>query len=545
MSTRSHAGRSALITVRAALGLPAMRRGVPEVLASERNLDRSVRWVHAGEVPNMASLLKGGELLLTTGMGLQVEPQEQRRFIADLADRNVAALAIELGSTFATVPQPIVEEAEQRGLPLIALHREVAFVEITEALHREIVNRQFVAMRRSEELHQRFTELVLEGAGIPEVLSALSSAVANPIVLHKDGAEGVLYHATHLTGSSEVLAAWDAASQRFSSAPPVFWVDVPTTGHERWGKLAAIALDSPLDDFDRVAVERAVEVIALVLLRNRQEDVLAGRERGNFLAELLARELSESDAVARAGELGFARSTRFLLPLAVARSPRVSALAGAEQFVWASVWREVQRELTALGIPSLAGTRSSGGELLLIVGLDDAQRRAQVADRIADLLQTAASRHLHAKDAVIVCVGAQRRSWGAAAEELEGTIEAAAAAAHGPSRAWHDVTSADTHRLFWTLRDEPALRAFVASCLAPILEHDAQRKSKLLPTLEAYCAHGGRKAETARSLHLERQSLYHRLERIESLLGRRLSDDGTVFALHLALRARSYVDLDD
>lgn len=43
------------ITVRRALELPGLRGGVPEVLAGADRLDRTVRWVHTGEVPNIAS----------------------------------------------------------------------------------------------------------------------------------------------------------------------------------------------------------------------------------------------------------------------------------------------------------------------------------------------------------------------------------------------------------------------------------------------------------------------------------------------------------
>jgi purine catabolism regulator len=534
-------GRSALITVGAALALEPVRRGLPEVVAAERHLDRAVRWVHAGEVPNMASLLKGGELLLTTGMGIQAGEAEQRRFIAELADRNVAALAIELGTTFAKVPAPLVEEADARGLPLVVLHREVAFVEITEALHREIVNRQFVVMRRSDELHRRFTELVLAGAGIPEVLAALADAIANPVVLERAG-QGVLYHATHHSPSNAVLSAWDAASQGLASAPETFAVEVPTTGREVWGKLAAVAIDSPIDEFDGVAVERAVELIALALLRNRQEEVLAVRERGNFLRELLAGELSESEAGARAASLGFDRRAPFLLPIAVVRTPKLAGtLLGSDESAWAMVWREVRRELAAMSTPVIVGARPAEGDVLLVIGLDDPERRAEVAGRVAALIHAATERQLHARDAAVVCVGGDGRSWTGTTEQLREAVATGPAAAAAPARPWHDATRADLHHLLWGLRDVATLRLFVERRLAALVEHDRNRKSKLIPTLEAYCAHGGRKAETARALHLERQSLYHRLERIEALLGEDLSDEDTVLALHFALRARPYV----
>src|SRR3954454_21135591 len=116
------------ITVAAALALPALRRGLPEVVAGAEHLDRPVRWVHAGEVPNIASLLRGGEILLTTGMGIGDRAADQRRFVAELAARNVASLMIELGARFeGRLPTALVRAAEDHGLPLVALHAMVPF----------------------------------------------------------------------------------------------------------------------------------------------------------------------------------------------------------------------------------------------------------------------------------------------------------------------------------------------------------------------------------------------------------------------------------
>src|SRR3712207_9250189 len=102
------------MTVRAALALPPLRRGLPQVLAGARGLDRPVRWAHAAEVRNIAELLKGGELLLSTGMGLPERTPERRRFVAELADREVAALVFELNPALPQVPDCMVDEAEDR-----------------------------------------------------------------------------------------------------------------------------------------------------------------------------------------------------------------------------------------------------------------------------------------------------------------------------------------------------------------------------------------------------------------------------------------------
>ncbi|WP_100524836.1 PucR family transcriptional regulator ligand-binding domain-containing protein [Mycobacteroides abscessus] len=58
------------ITVRELLGFEVFRQADPLVVAGEQSLDRPVRWVHSSEIYEIWPLLAGGELLLTTGLGL-------------------------------------------------------------------------------------------------------------------------------------------------------------------------------------------------------------------------------------------------------------------------------------------------------------------------------------------------------------------------------------------------------------------------------------------------------------------------------------------
>jgi purine catabolism regulator len=57
-------------------------------------------------------------------------------------------------------------------------------------------------------------------------------------------------------------------------------------------------------------------------------------------------------------------------------------------------------------------------------------------------------------------------------------------------------------------------------------------------TLDAYLRSNGNKNLTARALHLQRRSVYYRLDRIEQLLGSSLDDPELRVRLYVALRAR-------
>ncbi|MER5393633.1 PucR family transcriptional regulator ligand-binding domain-containing protein, partial [Saccharopolyspora sp. NPDC002686] len=75
----------ALPTVSEVLDLPVLRRGKPRVIAGASGLDGRVRWVHVAEIADIAALLSGGELVLTTGIALPEAPAELVRYVDELA----------------------------------------------------------------------------------------------------------------------------------------------------------------------------------------------------------------------------------------------------------------------------------------------------------------------------------------------------------------------------------------------------------------------------------------------------------------------------
>ncbi|WP_436776800.1 PucR family transcriptional regulator [Yinghuangia sp. YIM S09857] len=584
------------ITVRQALELPPLRRGLPDVVAAPDGLDRPIRWVHTGEVPNIASLLRGAELLLTTGLGIGPRPADQRRFVAQLADRGIAALVVELGQRFDVLPAAMVEAARTRNLPLIQLHREVPFVAVTEAIHTEIVNGHYALLRQGEEVHRRCTEILLGGGGVPEVLALLAEHVGNPVYL--EDADGRLLYAQRGAagpGDTDPIDAWaglrggrtpagphgGAGYPRASALTPgsALIVDVPAGSAAQGGaseqavrgRLVVLPVHAPLPAVGRIVVDHAAGLLAVALRQARHEEELAARGRGDFLSDLAEGRVAEEDAARQARVLGFGHDAGPLLPVVVRLGTDgrtdggvgggatgglgvlggiggmggmgavggTGAVGGAD---WAPIARAVQEELSALGLPVLLGVRPVEGRLALLLGLRTVGERVAVADRVAAALRAGLDRAGLAPGPhpPVVVVGAAG-PWAAAGPGLRHAAEAASAARGLAEQPWYDARRLDIELLLWRMREHADLAAFVGRAVGPLLEHDRAARQPLLPTLEAYLTHAGRKAETARDLHLNRQTLYDRLARIGQLLGTDLDDPETVLNLRFALRARRHV----
>ena len=95
-------------------------------------------------------------------------------------------------------------------------------------------------------------------------------------------------------------------------------------------------------------------------------------------------------------------------------------------------------------------------------------------------------------------------------------------------------------RLLLKLDEGHSLVDHIERELGAVLDHDASSASPLMPTLEAYLMLSGNKTEVAKSLHIERRSLYHRLERIRSLIGADIDHPDRQLGLRIAVRGLGY-----
>lgn len=155
-----------MVTLREILRLQVLRGA--RVVAGRKGLSVPVRWCHSSDVLDIARLLSGGELLLTTGLSLDVPPEQQVAYVRTLRERGVAGLMLELERKFHTVPQALAEAADRAGLPLITLPFDTPFVKVTEAVHALVLAEKSAGGATGAELRagQRLVADLLTGRAV-------------------------------------------------------------------------------------------------------------------------------------------------------------------------------------------------------------------------------------------------------------------------------------------------------------------------------------------------------------------------------------------
>jgi PucR family transcriptional regulator, purine catabolism regulatory protein len=530
-----------VLTVSDVLELPIMRRGLPEVVSGESHLDREVRWAHVLDVAEVGGLLRGGEFVLNNGFGIGLESQAQRSFIRELHGQEVAAVAVELGLLYRNeLPAPMVAAAKRVELPLIALHRKTRFVEVTEAVHERLMGSDFVLLRRSDELAQRLTDAMLAGGEVPDLLHEIARTLGNPAVL-EDASRRVVAMAIHQSSEDVVLRAWqdclEAESRADENIPGT--VEAPIRlPNGPWGRLLVLEIDSPLDELAPIAVTRGADALALHLMSRHQVEELAAHSSGELLGKLAAGRMTEQQGARRASALGFEPRSSTLLSLAAAwRDPR-SERTGTG---WAALTAEIRGVFRRAGMSSLIGPRRD--QLLIVVNPGHEGEPPTLIDEAVDGVMTAADRHQLDHRDLALAVGPLAANWLEAGLAVDRAAKRAAVAATEPPRRWHDARRVTLNDVVHELASSHTLQAYVHDHLGPLLSLTPdRRRTEMLETLETYLRHAGRKTSAAGDLHLERQSLYHRLDKLRELLGVDWRDGEELLELHFALRARRFLD---
>ncbi|MFI7588736.1 PucR family transcriptional regulator [Spongisporangium articulatum] len=504
-------------TLRDLLAFEELRAAGPEVLTGGAGLDRPVRWVHSSEIYEIWPLLSGGELLLTTGLGLAgPDAGARRHYVRRLAEVGVAGLALELGRTFSEPPVELVEEARTHGLPLIGLTRVVPFIRISQAANTAIVDAESARMRLGERTSRALNASLTAGAGLSGVLSTAGDLVGCPLVVLS--AAGAL---VAVNGVRDHRAAWTVVDAARLITPIVVHGQV-------WGRVLAGA-GSPLPEADLTDVlERVAVALGLAVLMTGSPPSQQDRQAGALLADLLEGKPGDADFRLRAGMLGFHPR--------VGQSVLAAAVDGPETGPAQAVLERAGRELDG---PRLVGRVGGGVHGLLVVPApEDGDPRHDAVGRAAAVLESVRSRF--GVPELTVALGHAVPAE-AGARPVSSSLRAARAAlrlavgerAGRPGGAPAVVTARELalELQLTGSTDTDALRAMARSTLAALIDWDAAHRSELVHTLEVLLQNGNSPTKTAAALHLGRQSLYQRIERIEALLGHDVDEP----RLHAAL----------
>jgi sugar diacid utilization regulator/putative methionine-R-sulfoxide reductase with GAF domain len=410
---------------------------------------------------------------------------------------------------------------------------------------------QLAEIQLSHDIHERFTKLSLEGAGIRSILEVVGSLAGGHAALYSpDG-----YRVRGAGESSDgmpprihlpsPLGQAGAREVRINAGRPARALDVVPVraGSDVLGMLA-VSVDEKTVDSEgrRRALEHGSTVLALELSKERAAAEVERRLRGDLVEEVLAGglEADEAERVARQAErLGHRLPQRAWVVVLEPDDDETEAALGARG--------ELDRLDAALSgvirsrLPGTLTIVRSASAVFLIP--DEVAADLATVEKLAGQLLGAAAPVMKPGTASVGIgnlangVGELARSHIEARQALRLTRRAG-----GRGRV-ASYRSLGAFRLLLEVQSPDALRRFVNELLGTLLEYAQSRDTPLLETLEALAAARWVRRAAARQLGIHINSMSYRVERIQSLTGLQLDDPETRVAISIALRARAMLGM--
>ncbi len=551
-----------------------------KVLGGANGLHRPVTWaVTMRTRPPAFEELQGGEVALLSRSSLSALQEVDSsltlaKVVLSLDEADVAAVAVAgLDEQHLSLEeQQAIALADERSLPLIALPRQPALLDIERAIIAFVVPHRGGIGQRVNEIYQELLALSLRRAGVPAMMERLASSLHKMVLLEDAGAR-LLNSALPADGPRiapaelELLLAAHPARKLFPGEPKRS-PDQPLSRGlslliewQEWGERGLARLVTPLrlgqettgyfslvdemqrfTSMDRLVLGQVAPLIALELARLRELAEMEQRLHGDVLDELLAGNSGDpSQARVRARQLGHDLSVPALVVLIEARAARWEAeRQGSEEMPPIPLWmRRVMAEAERV-FPGV-WARARADELVLLVPAEKSAAAgawlSHFKSRLYDLLA-----HLEGwRTQEGVRIGVSRLA--SSLDELALRYQEARQALIIGQRLFAErpviyFGELGIYRLLFHLHGAEDARAFYQEVLGPLIDYDRRTHNELVETLEAYFACNGNLSQAARQLHLHRNSLLYRLERIQEVLHADLEDAEIRLSLQVALKLR-------
>lgn len=483
-----------------------------------------IKWVHIVENMDAAKLLKGNELILTTGIHLKDNDECFKQFIHQLIASNAAGLCIELGNSIQKIPEFIQKMATDYQFPLIIFQKEVAFVEITQEIHSTLINQQYGMIKNLENYAQQINKYTLTAINYEQILMHLYKHLGLQVIFTFNGQKPIFIPNIH---QEKYEMMQKESNLEYTGRH--FIRCVVNILNQYYGEVCLLSSQRVINEYDALILDRTVIALSQYLLRDLYIEEKKGMENREILENWL-------NGVPNIEELTF-----FIQDY----------LANIHTHHWIVMIHQIQKnknsDLTYYKLFTRNVFEKFGFYPFIV------EKNHQLIFILANLREQESYKHRmqqaieqildnnkkYAKLKISLAVGKYvtnlqdvKNSFTTAKDTLQIRRKS-----QDFSYFYEDL---HLHHLIFQLQKNPVITEMVAEYIHPLVEYDLKHNSKLVETLKVYLQTNGLKKETSERLFIVRQTLYHRLEKIEQLLGNDFMKPEKRLALELMLVANEW-----
>jgi purine catabolism regulator len=475
--------------------------------------------------------LQGGELALLKYKQLHSLNENLPHLLTTLQKAGVAAVAVATSSE--TLDTEALTLADQLRIPLIQLPSSALLEEIEREVITFVVNFRSEIERKATEIAQQLMELSAQGVGIQGVCERLANSRGKWVVV-EDAQQQVRFQSA--PSKTDLLTLPTPFTDEWLRTQNLTRVSEPVLiRHEVVGSLSLIGQENDFDYQERIILSKVAAILKIEFARERERSEVESRYQVEAFTDILQGSYQQpEEMLARARLLGYDLTEPQVVvvfePAGEESDNGYLKLWGRRireelQRTWPGCWvqAEARRVIALLPFPVTEGGANEYDTEIMT-------RMERVHARLQGQQSHSLPSYSCGIGRVALALGAIPQSLREARQALE-----IGRRLFGEGN-MHSFANLGVYRLLFRLDSQSELTEFYQEILGPLLNGDTRHDGTLIETLETYFRCNGNLSETARAMHLHRNSLLYRLERVEAILGRSLEDAELRLNLQIALK---------
>jgi len=493
-----------------------------------------INCVNIIEILDDLSHLQKGEFLITTAYGFKNDDIDyQRDIIKQMSSKGAAALAVQIGHYIEKIPDSFIKLADEHNIPLLELHPDVSFKEITRIILKELSSRQILFYEYTSKIGRQLTEAILDQQGFSTIVQVLSKIVERPIRIYN-----CIYQ---LIGSSEkaeenqeaadlTLLVKEGIMELVNSGQAFYEVTglekkgipeqmiIPIkANYEIHGYLSALKCGKKFKDEDIAALKHAASICALELLKEDNPLKTRSKMIKDLVSKLLAETPPPIDTIQQQAEiLGYDANSNYSTMIIKIKTNRKKS---EPETKYMQNSRKKLHKLLNLIIQQkqlpIFLCEFDEGFLLFLSGYTTERKHIE---RLTEYLHAEINKYFPIIKAFIgvgSCHGnllTVRKSY---CEAEKGLITYKLCNSKNNTIFYKDL---GIYRLLIEISSKEILEAFYRDTVAKIVEYDKTHKTELLNTLRVFLDNLNLN-KTAEKLFIHRHTLKYRLNKIYEITG--------------------------
>ncbi|MDQ0252944.1 purine catabolism regulator [Evansella vedderi] len=514
--------------------LPFFEKAV--VIGDKEALERTVTWVHIMEVTNVKQLLNGNELILSTGVVWQESEEACLTFLQQLIEKDVSGLVVELlNFKNKKLPDAMVQLAKDHHFPLILFHKEVRYIDITQELHAMFLNEHHQMVSKLEKLSEFLNNSLLSGKGLINLLQDFHRFTNLDVMLFPKQGEAIFVPSLSHEIREKYANQWRKDKEIFIEAFPEGAVRPIYFLGQTFAHLVIRPRQSiELTEFEILAIDRGATAIAQEIMRSMYYEEQKSHKEGAWVQQWLTGSTKEEEVREHLhSSIGSSIPNQFLTVISeindvkddTTNSYYISNVMIARSFFEDKGFKIVITKLNNYVVlllfpPAYKKLFTVHEEIAKVFHrLHKGTNRYFGTYSIGQLVHQLSQASNSYKSAKIVL-------------QIQKRI--------GPLKlpAYEELHA---YRTIAMMEENKEIEAFVSYYLGDLENYDNDKGKELLLTLKYYLLNNGKKKETADALHIVRQTLYHRLSKIEEVIGNIFSSQDRRLGLELAIKGYEYL----